>query len=88
MNRLNKLAKLYNFDPSHSKKKVGEDAFIAGFVAARKMCAVMGKIAQLEKKDAQVEILKVGTELEVAPLPDTKAPDILSPRPSVISSLK
>jgi len=35
---------------------------MAGFLAARKMCAVMGRNAQLENKDAQEEILKVGTE--------------------------
>jgi hypothetical protein len=54
MNRLTQLA--------NRVSKQDRLAFIAGFTAARKMCALMGRIAQLEGKDAEAEILKVGTE--------------------------
>jgi hypothetical protein len=67
----------YNCDPKLNKKQAGEHAFMAGFLAARKMCAVMGRIAQLEGKDAQAEILKVGTE-EVSGIPTGTIPPELS----------
>ena len=54
MNRLDRLAMNLK---DHEKLP-----FIAGFTAARKMCAAMARIAQLEGKDAQAEVLKVGTE--------------------------
>lgn len=62
MNRLNSLILQFKFDPAATKKAVADHAFTSGFLAARKLCAVMARIAQLENKDAQVEVLKVGTE--------------------------
>lgn len=76
MNRLNKLISQYNSDPKLTKRAAEMRAFECGFIAARKMCAVMGKIAQLEGKDAQEAILRVGTEKssvvsDVNTLPDS-----------------
>jgi hypothetical protein len=58
----------FKFDPNANKKQVAEHAFTSGFLAARKLCAVMARIAQLESKDAQVEVLKVGSEEVKNPL--------------------
>lgn len=62
MNRINSLMLQYKFDPAATKKDVANAAFVAGFLASRKLCAVMARIAQLENKDAQAEVLKVGSE--------------------------
>lgn len=59
---MNSLSTQYRSNPKWDRTTAEKDAFTAGFTAARKLCAVMGRIAQLEGKDAQEEILKVGTE--------------------------
>ena len=62
MNRLQSLANQYKCDPMFDKKRTGKEGFIAGFIAARKMCSIMGQIAQIEGKSIEKEILAVGTE--------------------------
>ena len=52
----------YHGNNQSSKNEIAKQGFCAGFIAARKMCAVMGEIAKLEGRDIQEEILKVGTE--------------------------
>jgi len=62
MNRLNSLMYQYKFDEKLSKTHISQHAFTAGFCAARKLCAVRARIAQIEGTDAQTEVMKVGTE--------------------------
>lgn len=62
MNRLTRLMNQYNGNNQQSKNEIAKQGFVAGFMAARKMCSVMGKIAQIEGNDIEQEILKVGTE--------------------------
>jgi hypothetical protein len=62
MKRIDKLALQFNCDPRLDKKRAGQAGFVAGFLAARKMAAVMGQIAAIEKKSIEEEILKVGNE--------------------------
>jgi hypothetical protein len=69
MKRIDKLALQFNCDPRLDKRRAAQAGFFAGFMAARKMCAVMGQIAQIEGKSIEEEILKVGEEdIEVAKL--------------------
>lgn len=62
MKRLNRLTDQYRCDPKFNKQQAIRVAFQAGFLASRKMCALMGQIAVAEGKDINAEIMKVGDE--------------------------
>lgn len=79
MTRLQSLAEQFKCNPQFDKRRAAQEGFNAGFIAARKMCSIMGQIAHLEGKSIEQEILKVGTE-EAKPsksLPAYDIPDVI-----------
>ena len=67
----------YSWNPSQSKQEIAQNGFLHGFMAARKLAAVAGRIAQLENADIQKRIMAVGTEDVKTPIIPPELSDII-----------